>query len=352
MRQNKLWLIAPALLAVTLFTPSCGNNSKSKLSLNDCSWEQIKEISKKGEARQSFNIGDVKDVTINGITQQVRIIGFNQDKDKDGNQIGITFEFVNLLSDENGYSFATYWQNTNATDTATYDYTDSTLRAVLNGNDYSGSSQQSINWFQYYGDTEDESPSGKNRHFTIDEKYADKPVLSMLPDDLVSVLATPSKIVNVYDDDSSVFTETTVDDKLFVLSPREMGYHKGNQESSTFAYQYYENCTDQIDAIRIKKQIKGSDGARTSPVRSSNREYLYLEGAYDPVPGSPDGKASYAGYNSDVNNLGAPYWLRSPNSDSYAGDNAWSVNQEGMVDYLSQIYVFKHAQGLAPAFCI
>lgn len=344
MRQNKLWLVAPALLAVTFLAPSCNNQPKDKV-LNDYSWSEIKTISKQGKARENFKIGDTKDIKVNGTIHKVRIIGFNQDKDSKGKKIGITFEFENLLSDENGYSLATYWKNTNETKISNYDYMNSTIRAVLNGNNYVGSSRAGINWFQFFGTAEDtvdpeKGTTGKNLHFS--ETYKDKAVIDMLPVDLVNELAAPVKYVNVYSGDQDRFVETTVDDKLFLLSPREMGYIQPPQEISTTTYEFYEGHAKQTDEIRIKWQAKRNYGSREELLTSNE------------LDGSAVGdKTSYAGYNSiQKSNYGSKYWLRSPNPNIYAGNNAWSVYETGRLNFADMIYVYNTAEAIAPAFCI
>ena len=346
-QSKKLWIVA--LSAAILLAPSCNNNNDDVIKpLNECSWAKIQRLSKSGEARDHFAIGDTKEIKVNGQIHKVRIIGFDQDVDRDGNKIGITFEFADLLSDENGYSLAAYWNDVNSTDTANHNYMNSTMRAVLNGNNYDKSSKAEIKWFQYFGANEDTEETGKNRHFS--ETYNNKSVLSMLPKDLTKVLATPSKYINILNEDSVEWEEKTIDDKLFLLSPREMGSDEVDpflpypvQEVSTTTYAYYDGHTEATDEIRTKHQIKFNEGARNSLLNNVDGEYVNI-------------KSSGAGYNGDTeidDAYGGIYWLRSP----YALDDksAWIVLYDGYVGNttgISSSLVNSYALPIAPAFCI
>lgn len=92
--------------------------------LNKLSWEQISEISNFGDPKKYFYLGDTKkvqlahqdsnkdgtDVISEGeLYQTVRIVGFNHD-DSIAGKAGITFEFADVLSDENGDAL-TYLHN-------------------------------------------------------------------------------------------------------------------------------------------------------------------------------------------------------------------------------------------------
>lgn len=66
--------------------------------LNECTWEEISEISASGEAANYFSVGDTKAVTLNGTvgmlalnneTYNVYILGFDHNKDLEGS--GVTF---------------------------------------------------------------------------------------------------------------------------------------------------------------------------------------------------------------------------------------------------------------------
>lgn len=299
------------------------------------------------------DIGKEVNLEVNGQIHKVRLIDVDKDTDSVGNKIHTTFEFANLLSDENGYSLATYWQNTNNTLTANFNYMNSTIRAVLNGNDYEGSSKSDINYFQYFGEDEDytdesKGTTGQNKYYSLN--YKNKSVLSMLPAGLTKVLATPSKYINTFNYSEDQFVETTINDKLFLLSAYEMGYKDDDvrgQEASTTTYKYYRGHIDYEDSIRTKRQVKGADGARKNPLYADD-----LEGAY--VPSGYNSKISAAGLNQT--NAGGLYWLRSPYIQKFKPEEficegaAWCADS-AFIDGFYE-FAYDRAYGIAPAFCI
>ena len=66
--------------------------------LNDMTWEQIQTISDAGKAANYFNVGDTKNITLDGVSYPVQIIGFNHDTKTDGGIAGITFQLVDCLN--------------------------------------------------------------------------------------------------------------------------------------------------------------------------------------------------------------------------------------------------------------
>lgn len=307
-----------------------------KKTLEDCTWLEIKEISTIGRADEFFDIGDTKKIQLkhqdldndgeiddNEVYQTVRIIGFNEDytelpepgEDPDPNKaIDITFEFVDLISDANGYSLATFWKNTSSTNIANYDYKNSSVRKALTkegGGD--------LHWFEKEG-----------TEFSTNTNYANKSVLEMLPDELSNVLATTSKYVNIND---GSWGEQTVEDKLFLLSPKEMGntYQTEHEEEHTTPYSWYK---DAIDDNRIKHQIKWHDGAIDFYTLVTSGE----------ISGD---KYSYAGHNYTNGSSGDRSWLRSPYKQS--GHSAWYIEHDGSHN---EDTVFDVAYAVAPAFCI
>ena len=72
-------------------------------SLATCSWAEISEISKAGGAAGMFSIGDVKNISVNGVSYSAHIIGFDHDTPVDisaygREKVGITFQLVDCLS--------------------------------------------------------------------------------------------------------------------------------------------------------------------------------------------------------------------------------------------------------------
>ena len=288
--------------------------------LEECSWNEISTISSKGKDFATSYFGPItstspltKTVMVNNQPHTVRIIGYGQDEDSAGNSIGITFEFANLISDAYGYSLATYWENTNVTDGSNSDYLNSSIRKAL-----TGEGNGELNWF------EKDSKS-------FSTNFANKSVLNMLPSDLSSVLKTVKKTVNVKSD--TTWTPTDFNDKLFLLNPKELGYSSQYAEEAT-TYTFYKEHSETTEAIRIKAQVKGADGARIFDLNGSD-----LNGDYSGT------KHSYAGYH---NGQGAFLWLRSPGTD-WTGE-AWYVRPGGSV--YDDFSVYGYAFGVAPAFCI
>lgn len=76
-----------------------GEKSASQLTLESATWDKIDYISSAGKASEVFSVGDEKTISLqNGENIVVRIIGFGQDYDAEGNPIGITFECKNVLN--------------------------------------------------------------------------------------------------------------------------------------------------------------------------------------------------------------------------------------------------------------
>ncbi len=329
-------------------------------SLEECTWAQINEISTSGRAKEFFSIYDPSQPTLNckrvqlkhqdtagdgadkisegELYQTVRIIGFNEDYTElppDGgdpdpeNAIGITFEFADLISDQFGYSLSTQWNDANDKDSSNYNYLDSSLRMALVGKKQD---KGHILWAQKERTEWSNEPSGL---------YTDKSVLDMLPDELTKegILKCPAKYINIYNTElaTPAWEEQVVNDKLFLLSPKEIGNTVNIQfeEPHTTLYSYYKNAKD-ID--RVKKQIKGDDPF-----------------VPDPIPVIPKGKGqsvddrilNYAGYNNALG--GGITWLRSPYTNF--SDFAWYVNSAGYPSNAGT-YVYDRVFAIAPAFCI
>lgn len=79
--------------------------------LNDFTWAQIDYISQEGLMSDYFNVGDTKNVSINGTTYVVEIVGFSHDDKADGSgKAGITFGLKDCLN-------TTYAMNSSNTNT-------------------------------------------------------------------------------------------------------------------------------------------------------------------------------------------------------------------------------------------
>lgn len=67
-------------------------------SLEATSWNDISIMSQFGVCDQYFKVGDKKNITVNGVSYQVQIIGFNHDTLTTGGTAGITFQMVDCLA--------------------------------------------------------------------------------------------------------------------------------------------------------------------------------------------------------------------------------------------------------------
>lgn len=272
----------------------------------------------------SEDIGTTNVVIVNGVGHVVRLIGVDEDVDNSGTPIHTTWEFANLISDENGYSLGTYWNDTNSKTDANDNYFNSSVRAAL-----VGEGAGTANWFQYFGTEHDEDD---NLHFS--DYYANQNVLEdMLPDELVAELKTPVKPINVYNSGAKAWEEQTLEDKLFLLAYKEIGQKSGGEASAT-PYAYYENGFEESE-LRIKQQVRGRDGARTTTFKTDA-----LDGRFE------GDKYNYAGFNSATEGEGGWYLLRSP---YITHTSIYTVGTRGLSNFYDCRY---NAGAVAPAFCI
>lgn len=331
--------------------------------LEEFTWAEINEISTIGRADDFFDIYDSSKPTLNckrvqlkhqdkngngvidedEVYQTVRIIGINEDcadiNNPEETKIGLTFEFADLISDEDGYSLATQWKDTNnfSPVTTTHNYQHASVRRALikeGGVETLWAKKGETSWI-------------------FDDIYYDKSVLDMLPDDLtkVGILKSPSKYVSTFCTSGSMegewWEDQIINDKLFLLSPVEMGRtsHEA-EEKKTTVYSYYEGHIQDGDPIRFKSQIKSAE------IQQSSTTIL---------PG-----ASVQEYGGDIYNFAGVnrflspelptngnFWLRSPSIDEdhvpSAAVDAWI---SGAGSFSSNGRIYQYAFPIAPAFCI
>lgn len=67
--------------------------------LENSSWDVISKASKAGVASRFFSVGDTKNITVNGETLTMEIVGFNHDNLAIGGKAGITFGTKHLMRD-------------------------------------------------------------------------------------------------------------------------------------------------------------------------------------------------------------------------------------------------------------
>ncbi|MCQ2792193.1 MAG: DUF6273 domain-containing protein [Bacilli bacterium] len=312
--MKKLSLLVMPLMAVSLLM-SCGSGDTPEPQLNrwytyEDWWNYCSNGNVDSEAAID-DVGKIVPLTVNGQVHKVRLIDVDKDVDRNGNKIHTTFEFANLISDENGYSLASLWQDDEDGEDCNFDYLNSTIRKNL-----VGYGNGKIMWY------EKDSATRSSRS---------QSVLDMLPSDLRSVLKIAKKKVNL--NTTGSWVETDLRDELFLLSANEMNEQTPDVEKGN-AYEYYKNAKPkEADPIRIKQQVKGTDGARIDSLAITDNAYGF---GY-----------SYAGHNSSTTGEGGYSWLRSPGTDvSY---DAWIVSTGGRL-YIG--YVCNYAFAFAPAFCI
>lgn len=165
-------------------------------SLNDMTWEEIKDTIHEGFADKAFAIGDTKSITLTtGEKAEVVIIGFEHDTISALNQkAGITFAFKNILDG---------WFEMNETDTSDGGWAKSKMRNA----------------------------------------YMQR-IFAVLPKDLQDLIVTVDKVTGVGGGKNE--TETTKD-RLFLLSQREVF---GNDEDVAIAegkqYPYFKKEENRI----------------------------------------------------------------------------------------------------------
>lgn len=274
------------------------------------------------------NDGVIQELTVNGLKHKVRLIGVGEDLDANSNTIHTTWEFMNLISDRFGNSLGTQWNNTDVSVGSNYDYLKSPIRKALNG---TGDAPYFL-WAEYEKGAI--ASSWSTTYVTS--------VLDMIDEGnpgFISILKAPKKTVMCKSDDGS-WAPTEIKtgddyDKLFLLSPGEMGFN-GTQDK---AYTYYGNCTKQTESKRIKKQF--NEGI----IETFNNE--------DNIPTLPVGAEglalNYSGYNKEADWTGGGlFWSRSPGTVS--DNTAWRISSRGML--FNSCPVNGYAIGVAPAFCI
>lgn len=286
------------------------------------------------------NIGMEKEVMVNGIMHKVRLIGIDEDIDNQGNKIHTTWEFANVISDKNGFSLATVWNDVTKDnlDTATSNYLVSTIRKNLVGL-VGDERQTSFDWYTINQNKKEEESSIYNCS-----------IFDMLPSGLKRAIKPAKKVVNIFKvtEDGSEWEETDFCDSLFLLTPKEMGYSEMYMERSLHAYTYYKADPPYgNNEIRVKQQVVGYS-ARSIRQYTEIFDTKYYESTEH--TGSPG--ISYAGYNKKSYD-GGYYWLRSPMaampSAERTNDDAWMIGEYG---FPSRFYVYNAALNVAPAFCI
>lgn len=264
------------------------------------------------------NGGITQTVIVNGQPHKVRLIGVDHDELADNSgKAHTTWEFMDYISDSNGYSIATPWNWENGDKSISANFPESNLRKAIDGQ-----GKGEVVWYE-------KGSSTKSTTYTTS-------VIDMLPTKLKSALKEVKKDTVV----SYQFKHDTFNTKLFPLSYREMtaATAKNFAEEGT-TYPYYKGMVQDKDIRRLKHQVKWHDGAVLDKTDITDKELsigLLAE--------------NYAGFNSPVQECYGGYcWLRSPYTGTAAASSAWQLSVGGT--FLSYS-VYREVLAVAPAFCI
>ena len=161
----------------------------AKKALSLMTWQDISTVCKAGKANEYWSVGDTKDITVNGSTYAVMIIGFDHDDPTDTesygrSKAGITLQTVHVIS--GSYKMCNTMPSTASWETAT-------LRTTLN-------------------DT----------------------IIGTMDSDLTSVIVPVNK--NCRETAYGSDTYTTVSDKLFVLSSPECKKNQTTTDGTLYTY--------------------------------------------------------------------------------------------------------------------
>ncbi|MCQ2795731.1 MAG: DUF6273 domain-containing protein [Bacilli bacterium] len=259
------------------------------------------------------DVGLTKEVLVEGVVHPVRLIGIDhdviveEDPEVEPGKAHTTWEFVNLISDANGYSIATPWNWEDGDGSTNGNFVNSTLRKALDGE--GEAKNKVLQWYQ----------KGESLKSEI---YSGKCILDMLDSDLRSVLKLVEKPIGA----------GSYEAKLFLLSYRELSATSTSQyaynEGDT--YVYYKN--HDYSEARIHKQISDT---------SLSPESVEI------TDGNTSCTDNYAGC-FDPSTLGSALWLRSLYGYRL-NQRTWYLETDG--DFYVDL-VWYNAYGVAPAFCI
>lgn len=256
--------------------------------LNDNSWQTIRDVSDAGQGANYWKVGDTKALTINGtvtgtalnVTVNAFILGFNHNSAKEGNnrihfQIGkIGTKDIALVDSNYGKSGTSAGFRMNTSNINSGGWKESYGRKTLLGNSGNPSSP----------------PSGS--------------LLAALPADLLVAMKSVAKYTdNTGDTSNTSGAITATTDYLFFLAEFEV------QGARTHANQYEQNSQAQYDYYK----------AGNSKVR----------------------------YKHDATTTSCHWWCRSAGHDTSSTFCFVSVNGGG-ADY----YFAYYSYGLAPGFCV
>lgn len=198
-----------------------------KPTLADNDWATIAAVSEAGLASTYWSVGDEKDITVNGETLTLVIMGFNHDDLASGGKAGITFGMKHLMKD-------TSQMNSSST----------------NSGSFTGSAMYT--WLQ-------------------------NTLLGQLPSDLQSVIKSANKKTSAGDTSSIINTNAM---KLFLFSEIEVfGSITNSKAGEGTQYSYFATT-----ANRIKKLQNGTGGEtwwwERSPFATQSTKFCVVSNGY------------------------------------------------------------------------
>jgi hypothetical protein len=219
------WTISATISGTTLSIPFVIDaiavfNTTLTTNLEQASWALISAVAEAGNAASIWSVGDVKTISIGGVTYNAQIIGFNHDNKQAGGKAGITWQLKDCLN-------TTAQMNTSNTNAG--GWTSSAMRASTLAS-----------------------------------------VLGQLPEELQSVLKNVNKLTSAGNRSSTI--NATVD-KLFLLSEIEIfGTTTYSFAGEGSQYAYY-----QAGNTKIKK-VNGSADYwwERSPYSSSTADFCQV----------------------------------------------------------------------------
>ncbi|MCQ2794947.1 MAG: hypothetical protein MJ214_01895 [Bacilli bacterium] len=173
-----------------------------------------------------------------------------------------------------------------------------------------------------------------------DNPYKDKSALEMIDEGnptFVDKLIAPKKSVSCFNKNTNAWEEKEIInnkneyDKIFLLSPEEMGSKKTREGAYTY---YQERDEVELQGLRIKRQVKENDyGGECFITNHEGQTY-------------PNDVENYAGFNPNESDGGHAY-LREPDRETHRA--AYNIWFSGVIFPDNCCY---YAYSLAPAFCI
>jgi len=325
MKFKQLFIIAPTIFLMGSLV-GCNSSNVNDWITKDNWYELTKNAT-------SDDIGKTATVKVNGVDHLVRLIDIDHDRKTNGKKAHTTWEFVNIISDENGNSISYLWNDKNGTNESgkeiNTDFLNSSIRYALTGQGNNSDNGTTI-------------LAGVKGGKDWNNKYKDKTVLSMLPENLVKKIKTVRKSVGTGTD----YLETTFEDKLFLPSAIELGYNDEYADKGYGkTYAYYKSAEESVDISRNKKQVNGL---------IVNNNNILIPNDSGQTLSKPI--CNYAGFNGIINGkLGGKYWLRSPfipDVAKYDNNYVWYCDADGELTSYVFGKTYEHAYGVALMFCI